>query len=66
MFPIRDHNPSGRTPYVTYILMALNIGIFLSYFALLSDPRAIGAVYYEWALFPARWKPVRPVTTVPA
>ncbi len=54
MFPIRDHNPSGRTPYVTYVLMALNIGIFLSYFALLSDPRAIGAFYYEWALFPAR------------
>jgi len=54
MFPIRDHNPSGRTPYVTYVLMALNIGIFLSYFTLLSDPRAIGAFYYEWALFPAR------------
>ena len=54
MFPIRDHNPSGRTPYVTYILMALNIGIFLSYFTLLSDQRAIGAFYYEWALFPAR------------
>ena len=54
MFPIRDHNPSGRTPYVTYVLMALNIGIFLSYAGLLSDPRAISAFYYEWALFPAR------------
>ena len=31
MFPIRDHNPSGRTPYVTYVLMALNVAIFLSY-----------------------------------
>ena len=34
MFPIRDHNPSGRTPYVAYALMALNIGVFLSYWPL--------------------------------
>ncbi|MDX2485734.1 MAG: rhomboid family intramembrane serine protease, partial [Pseudodonghicola sp.] len=27
MLPIRDHNPSGRTPYVVYALMALNTGI---------------------------------------
>jgi len=54
MFPIRDHNPSGRTPYVTYALMALNIGIFLSYVGLYSDNRAIFAFYDAWALFPAR------------
>ena len=30
MFPIRDHNPSGRTPFVVYALMAANILIFLS------------------------------------
>lgn len=29
MFPIRDHNPSGSTPYVTYGLIALNLGMFL-------------------------------------
>ena len=34
MFPIRDHNPSGRTPYVTYALIALNVLIFLSYWSL--------------------------------
>lgn len=29
MFPIRDHNPSMRTPYVTYGLIGLNILIFI-------------------------------------
>lgn len=29
MFPIRDHNPSNRTPYVTYLLIAANILAFL-------------------------------------
>lgn len=54
MFPIRDHNPSGRTPYVTYGLMAANILIFLSYAGLMSDARAINAFYIEWAFIPAR------------
>ena len=54
MFPIRDHNPSGSVPYVTYALMAANIGIFLSYFAILSDARAINGFFFEWAMIPAR------------
>tara|TARA_R110000764_G_scaffold140400_2_gene228520 strand:+ start:29069 stop:29803 length:735 start_codon:yes stop_codon:yes gene_type:complete len=54
MFPIRDHNPSGRTPYVTYGLMAANILIFLSYAGMMSDARAINAFYIEWAFIPAR------------
>lgn len=29
MFPIRDHNPSNRTPYVTYLLIAANVLAFL-------------------------------------
>ncbi len=29
MFPIRDHNPSSRTPHVTYALIAINIAMFL-------------------------------------
>lgn len=54
MFPIRDHNPSGRVPYVTYVLMALNIGIFLSYVPILNDDRALYALYNAYALVPAR------------
>ncbi|MEM6940215.1 MAG: rhomboid family intramembrane serine protease [Pseudomonadota bacterium] len=54
MFPIRDHNPSGRTPYVTYALMALNIVIFLSYVPILDNERALYAFYDAYALIPAR------------
>ena len=54
MFPIRDHNPSGRVPYVTYVLMALNVGIFLSYVPILNDDRALYALYNAYALVPVR------------
>ncbi len=53
MIPIRDHNPSGQVPYVTYVLMALNIGIFLSYWPLFDDPRALNVFFYDWAMVPA-------------
>ena len=54
MFPIRDHNPSGRTPYVTYALIAANFLIFFSYYGLFSDARALDAFFYDWALIPVR------------
>ncbi len=54
MFPIRDHNPSLKTPYVTYVLIALNIGIFASYWQLFSDERALSAFFFDWAMIPAR------------
>jgi len=54
MFPIRDHNPSGRTPYVTWALMAINIVVFLSYVGLFSDPRALNGVFFTFAAIPAR------------
>lgn len=54
MFPIRDHNPSGRTPYVTYLLIAVNIGVFLSYAGLFNDTRALNVFFFDWALIPGR------------
>ena len=54
MFPIRDHNPSGRTPYVTYGLIALNVVIFLAYWPLFSDERALNVFFYDWAMIPAK------------
>ena len=54
MFPIRDHNPSGRTPFVTYTLMLANIAIFLSYVPILGDDRALYDFYNTYALIPAR------------
>lgn len=54
MFPIRDHNPSGRTPYMTYALMAVNIAVFLSFWPLMDDPRALTEFYIDWAMIPAK------------
>lgn len=53
MLPIRDHNPSGRTPYVVYALMAVNIGIYLSYIGL-PEQQVLHDVFLPWALIPAR------------
>ena len=52
MFPIRDHNPSGRTPYVTYALLLINLGLFLSTWQLNQNPRALFAFYADYALVP--------------
>ncbi|CAD0183730.1 Rhomboid protease AarA [Ruegeria sp. THAF57] len=54
MFPIRDHNPSGRTPFVVYLLMAANILIFISYAGAMDDARLINQIYYDYAVIPAR------------
>lgn len=51
MFPIRDHNPSERTPFVTWALIAINIGVFVSYFSL-PEP-ALNRFFYDWGLVPA-------------
>ena len=52
MFPIRDHNPSGRTPFVTYALMAANILIFLIYLPIQGDQAALFHFYNTWAAVP--------------
>ena len=54
MFPIRDHNPSGRVPVVTYALIAANIIVFLNYYALFQNELALNRFFWEWALIPAR------------
>jgi len=53
MFPIRDHNPSGKTPYVTIALIAINILVFLSYFPSLTEPE-LNRFYTTWGMVPAR------------
>lgn len=50
MFPIRDHNPSGRTPYITYALIVVNVVVFFSYAGL--DDHAINGVFRNWAIIP--------------
>jgi len=53
MFPIRDHNPSGRTPFVTLVLIAINIAVFCGYWLTMSD-NEIGRLFYDWGSVPAR------------
>lgn len=64
MFPIRDHNPSLRTPYVTWALIALNVLIFLSYWSLFANERALNLFFYEWGLVPAIARPETFVTSM--
>lgn len=53
MFPIRDHNPSGKTPFVTIALVAINVLVFLGYYLGMNDYQ-LGFFFYEWGLVPAR------------
>ena len=53
MFPIRDHNPSGRTPYVTTALIAVNILVFLGYWLTIQDENTLGQFFMDWGLVPA-------------
>ena len=52
MFPIRDHNPSGRRPFVTMTLVAMNILVFLGYWLTVQDEAALGWFFYNWGLVP--------------
>ncbi len=54
MFPIRDHNPSSRTPYVTRLLVAANILIFLWYWTAIDTERGLQFFFQTWGLVPAK------------
>ena len=51
-FPFRDHNPSDRLPIVCYLLIAVNVGVFLAYWLTLRDDNALGQFFYTWGLVP--------------
>lgn len=54
MFPIRDHNPSGQTPFVTIALIAINVLVFLWYFTSMSE-WDLQSFFMTWGLVPARF-----------
>lgn len=54
MFPIRDHNPSDRTPVVTYALLIANAAIWLWSVTAITGDSALNWFYYSYALIPAR------------
>ncbi|SES38537.1 Membrane associated serine protease, rhomboid family [Tranquillimonas rosea] len=63
MFPIRDHNPSQRVPFVTYALILANVAVFLATLPLYSDPAELNAFFADWALVPAVSNPATFVTS---
>lgn len=52
MLPIRDHNPSGQVPYVSWALIAVNILVFMAYYPLGTEPSVV-EVYHTWGMVPA-------------
>lgn len=52
MFPIRDHNPATRTPFVNFALIAINVVVFLFYLPLFPNDAALGAFFQNWAITP--------------
>ncbi len=53
MFPIRDHNPSRRVPYVTFALIAANILVFVLQTLTVQDDPSLARYYADWAMVPA-------------
>lgn len=53
MFPIRDHNPSLRTPYVTWTLIAINVAVWLWSVAVPGAERIVYAGCDGYAMYPA-------------
>jgi membrane associated rhomboid family serine protease len=53
MFPIRDHNPSERVPFVTYALVGMNALIFLYMWPLYGTTGA-SRVFVDYGMIPAR------------
>lgn len=64
MFPFRDHNPSLRTPYVTWALIGINILVFVSYYSLFSNERALANFFFTYGLVPAAAEPTTFVTSM--
>jgi len=53
MLPIRDRNPSGHTPIVTWALIIVNVLVFLAYWPA-GTPDTVAQVFQTWGMVPAR------------
>ncbi|MEZ4457996.1 MAG: rhomboid family intramembrane serine protease [Gemmatimonadales bacterium] len=51
MFPYRDDNPTLRTPYITFVLIGLNVAVWLLVQGMGTDPR-LSASVCELGLIP--------------
>lgn len=52
MFPIKDHNPSGRTPFVSYTLIIINVLIFI--LSPGTGTENLASFYDNYAVIPAQ------------
>lgn len=50
MVPLRDENPVQITPYITYGLLAINVGVFI--YQLTLSPIELLSFYRTWAVVP--------------
>lgn len=53
MFPFRDHNPTGKTPFVTIALIAINVLVYLVGLFTLNSDRELWQFYQSYAMIPA-------------
>ncbi len=51
MIPIRDHNPSGRFPVITYLLISLNV--LVAFYMLGLSPAGLEEFIYQYSIIPA-------------
>ncbi len=63
MFPIRDHNPSRSTPWVTLGLIAVNVAVYLLVTLPLND-RDLFMLYAEFGVTPAFAEPLDYLTAM--
>ena len=61
VIPLRDVNPPGRTPVVTYVLIAINVAVFGYEVSLGSH---LDKFIYTWGLVPARFVPATVLTSM--
>ena len=64
MFPFRDHNPSLRTPYVTWGLIAINVIVFVAYWIAIPNERDLAYFFQAWGLVPANASATTYVTSM--
>lgn len=53
MIPIRDHNPSGKFAFVTYLLIAVNTALF--FYMVTLSPTVFETFIYQYALVPVKF-----------
>jgi membrane associated rhomboid family serine protease len=53
MIPLYDRNPTRSSPFVTYVLVAINVLVYLYELALAPSPQALETFYYRFGVVPA-------------